>query len=254
MSPSSVTFDCTQCGRCCHGLRLPLAIEEAIDWIDRGGRVELLCDAGPPSQGDDHGPSRASYQAVRSFPGVSGAVTVQVSVTLVASFSGPCPFLLPDMRCGNYTARPRVCRVYPAEANPFVRLDPAAKACPTEAWDSALTVLVRDDRVVDPAIRDAIGGMRRAGAEDAAAKALICQQLGIDVAAFANEGLAVHAPDQPLLRQALERSSLTRATANDPAVWRMSTNRSATAAMLISAGCAVVDADDAYIGFFPGDL
>lgn len=254
MQPQTVTFDCTMCGRCCHGLRLPLSVDEAIDWIDRGGRVELLCDAGPVGHGKDYGPSRTSYQSSHTFAGVTGSLPIQVSVTLVATFSGACPFLLPDMRCGNYVARPQVCRVYPAEANPFVTLDPAAKACPSEAWEPSQPVLLRNYRVVEPAIRTAIAGMRQAGPHDVAAKALLCSLLNIDVVAFANEGLAVHAPDQAELRQALKVCRATTMPSGTPVAWRIATNRSATMEMLESAGCTVIYADKDFISFFPTDL
>lgn len=96
--------------------------------------------------------------------------------------------------------------------------------------------------------------MRQAGLQDVTAKALLCQLLGIDVAAFANEGSATHAPDPALLRPALELASLTPPPLDEPRAWRIVTNRSATAEMLTTAGCAVIEADNSYISFFPGDL
>jgi hypothetical protein len=32
------TFNCTACGQCCHNLKLPLGIAEAVDWLRRGGQ------------------------------------------------------------------------------------------------------------------------------------------------------------------------------------------------------------------------
>ncbi|WP_338000302.1 hypothetical protein [Burkholderia gladioli] len=43
----TVHFSCTMCGRCCHDLRLPLSIDEALAWLARGGEVQLFCDAIP---------------------------------------------------------------------------------------------------------------------------------------------------------------------------------------------------------------
>lgn len=241
------------CGRCCHGLRLRLSIDEAIQWIDKGGVVELLCEAAPVTDDTDVGPSRTSYQAAYAFPARSGVIAFNISVILAATFSGPCPFLRPDMGCGNYAERPRVCRIYPAEVNPFQRINPAAKACPSEAWQETTPVFQREDRIVDPVVTQAIAGMREAGMRDASIKARLCALLGIDVAAFANEGLAVHAPAQDALRIALERAQSVEVPYGGKSAWYIATNRSATWEMLQGAGCAVVPADEAYIGFFPSE-
>ncbi len=251
----NLTFDCTMCGRCCHDLRLPVSVEEAVTWIDRGGHVELLCDARPLGDDGDYGPSRTTYQHARAFAAISGDVPVHVSVTLVATFAGPCPFLLPDMRCGNYEARPRVCRIYPAEVNPFIAVDPCAKACPNEAWAPHQPPLLEAGRVVDPTVRESIDGTRRAGLSDAGAKRRLCRLLGIDIAAFGNEGLAVHVPPLATLRNGLVAALRDEdADADEPILaWRISTNRATTYTMLRDAGCDVIEADARYIAFFPSN-
>jgi hypothetical protein len=42
-----IDFDCTMCGKCCHDLRLPLTVTEAIAWLERGNDVQILCEALP---------------------------------------------------------------------------------------------------------------------------------------------------------------------------------------------------------------
>ncbi len=248
-----LNFACTMCGKCCHGLRLPLSLSEALQWANKGGAVELLADAMPQSDTSDYGPSPASYRQAQAFDGLSGAVAIDVSLTLVATFAGPCPFLRSDMSCGNYEARPRVCRVYPAEANPFRQIQPATKACPDDAWSSTQPILQRSGQVVPAGVRQAIQGMRFAAVTDTIGKARLADRLAIDTAAFANEGLAVHRPAAATLRAALEHVLSTDKPAGDPMPWRIVTNRYSTLVMLQEAGCVGIAASDDYIGFFPAD-
>jgi hypothetical protein len=42
-----IHFDCTQCGRCCHNLKLPLSVDEAKRWAKNGHEVQLLIEATP---------------------------------------------------------------------------------------------------------------------------------------------------------------------------------------------------------------
>src|SRR3546814_8575294 len=51
------------------------------------------------------------------------------------------------MRCGNYAERPRICRIYPLEARPFIDLRPESKLCPPEAWAPQFPVLERDGKI-----------------------------------------------------------------------------------------------------------
>jgi hypothetical protein len=91
---------------------------------------------------------------------MSGTIPIRVSVILAAGFEGACPHLRPDMRCGNYDARPRVCRIYPAEISPNVALAPANKACPPETWSDDQPILMREgapaDRDLASLIRDIV--------------------------------------------------------------------------------------------------
>src|ERR1700693_384857 len=108
-------FGCTKCGKCCHDLKLPLTVSEAIIWLAEGSEVQIICEAVPwPAEpaADDQ---KAAHRRRRSFAASSGAPPTRVFRMLAAHFSGACPNLLADMRCAIYERRPLVCRNYPAE-------------------------------------------------------------------------------------------------------------------------------------------
>ena len=254
------------CGRCCHDLRLPLAVDEAAAWIARGGDVQLFCDAivwpdEPPASD-----ALAQHRRRRSFATHSGTLPVRVSVTLVAAFDGACPHLRADLSCGAYDERPRVCRIYPAEVNPFVTLDPAAKACPPDAWSESKPLLMQAGRLVDAATAALIARSHEADAHDRIAKAYLCALLGYDIAALANEGFAVYAPPRARLAAALHAAQQTREPSDNPEPrspyrWRIVTNRATTLATLRSIGghadlvsrTSPAEGRPAYLGFFDDD-
>jgi Fe-S-cluster containining protein len=157
-----INFSCTQCGKCCRDTKVPLTVSEAIEWLNRGDEVQLLCEASPWPEALDREP-RAAHFKRRSFPVMSGSMPTRVVVMLVANIVGACPNLLPNMRCGIYEDRPLVCRIYPAEINPFVALKAENKACPPEAWANVQPVLQREEVLMDEGIRHDIE-MSRPGA------------------------------------------------------------------------------------------
>ena len=169
----------------------------------RGQEVQLLCEAIPWPSEPSPQDRQAAYKRRRSFEVVSGSMPVRVVVTLAASFRGACPHLGSDMRCGIYEARPRVCRIYPAEMNPFVPLVRSAKACPPEAWDPHRPPLLRGGVIVDTVTRSLIAQSRDASEGDVGTKARLCELLGIRAAALANEGFVVHSPGNEALARAL---------------------------------------------------
>jgi Fe-S-cluster containining protein len=248
-------FDCTMCGKCCHGLRLPLSVAEAGLWLAKGGTVQLMCEAHPWPEEPAADDALGHYRRPRTFPAHSGGLPVRIMVTLFAAFPGACPFLLPDMRCGNYEERPRVCRIYPAEMNPFAVLNPGGKACPPEAWDDANPLLARDGEAVEPETVAIVTAARATSIEDGQVKAALCADLGITIAALGNEGYVAHMPDQVRLRAAL--AGLDQGTAFAPAAWTIASNRAGTIAMLEAADADALLATDGragdqdYIGFFP---
>jgi Fe-S-cluster containining protein len=255
------------CGRCCHDLRLPLSVDEAIAWIARSGDVQLLCDAIVWPQEPPASDALAQHRRRRSFAAQSGALPVRVSITLVAAFEGPCPNLGANMACGVYEDRPRVCRIYPAEVNPFVPFDPARKLCPSEAWSHDQPLFMRSGQLVDHDIAAQIAQSREADQRDRLAKAHLCMLLGYDTAAVANEGYAIYAPRRTQLQAALQAARQATAQIDDPeprspASWRFVTNRAATLDTLHSVGATAHASEGvphspqtpAYLGFFDSDM
>lgn len=238
-------FSCTMCGKCCHDLRLPLDTDEALQWLRGGGKVQVLCEAIPWPQEPDEANGLARYKRDRSVAGVSGELPVRVAITFVAAFEGPCPHLRADMKCGAYETRPRVCRIYPAEVNPFVPLIPEGKACPPEAWSASMPALIAEGALVDAQTVTLVMRSRQAGVEDMGRKALICQHLGIFVGALANEGFAVHSPPADALEDALAAvSGVAIDGAQIQQEWVFLTNRSSSLAALQAAGALAVRPED----------
>jgi len=269
----NIDFECTMCGNCCHDLRLPLTLAEALAWLARGNEVQVLCEALPWPEEPAADNLQAAHKRRRSFAAMSGSLPARIVVILTGTFAGPCPNLQPDMRCGIYEARPLVCRIYPAEINPFIALDPAGKACPPEAWQPGRAPLLRGGQLVDAATADLIQRSRAADSADAPAKQALCALLGIDVAALANEGFVVHSPPRAALLAALQQvnaaASVSDAAAgatgtapeatksDDLPVWRFASNRRATVNTLESVGALGAWVDPAgampfeYLGFYP---
>lgn len=257
----STHFSCTQCGRCCRDLRLPLSLDEAAAWLRGGGEVQLFSEAipWPVEPPDDDLP--AAHKKRRSFAAASGALPVRVVVSLVAAFDGPCPHLLDDLRCGNYAQRPRVCRIYPAEINPFVALEPSGKGCPPEAWSPVHPVLADSRGYLDPELVETIAAFRATDAHEAEARGALCALLGFESAALANEGYAIFVPGSEALSAALD--ALTHADvaalAAQASSWTFVSNRRNTLdtlcsidALQQSAG-ALTDARLHYLGFHAAD-
>lgn len=243
MSAANLHFACTLCARCCRGHRLPLTVDEAIAWLSDDHPVELLIDAAPWTREPTDDDLPAQHRRRRSFAARSGTVPVRVTVILTADLGSACPYLAPDGRCSNHTARPLVCRVYPAEINPFVAIDPAQKLCPDEAWAPSHPLLVRNGAVADATTAADIVRSRDTDAADTGAKARACAALGISVMALGNEGFTVHAPDLGALRGALEAARAAPEELPDTD-WRFATNQRRTLDALREIGASAVDATE----------
>lgn len=205
-----IHFGCTQCGKCCRDTKVPLTVSEAIMWLNRGDEVQLLCEASPWPEALDR-EARAAHFKRRSFAVMSGSMPARVVILLVANIVGACPNLLSDMRCGIYGERPLVCRIYPAEINPFVALERANKACPPEAWSQNLPVLQRGDVLVDEVMRHDIDVSRAADILEAQIKYRLCLALNLANTALVHEAALVFSPSAKTLL-----SALAFATATDP--------------------------------------
>lgn len=261
---TNIDFECTMCGNCCHDLRLPLTATEALAWLARGDDVQILCEAVPWLEEPAADNLQAAHKRRRSFAALSGSLPARIVVILTGAFTGPCPNLQPDMRCGIYEERPLVCRIYPAEINPFIELTPANKGCPPEAWTPGLPPLMRAGKLVDASTVALIEQSRAADTHDVPIKQRLCAALGVDAAALSNEGFAVYSPTREDLVAALERACEEAGGADNGAAadapmpeWRFVSNRQATVDTLVSVGAlgACVSADTAmafeYLGFFP---
>jgi len=213
-----IHFNCTQCGKCCRDAKIPLTVAEAIDWLHRGHDVQVLCEASPWPGALD-GEPRAAHFKRRSFAIMSGSMPTRVVVTLVANVVGACPNLLSNMRCGIYEDRPLVCRIYPAEINPFIALKPGNKACPPEAWAKYQPVLQRGGAVVDDLIWQDIELSRAADALDAELKRRLCLALNVEHTALVHEAVLVYSPSAETLLSALAFANATGSVQEPAAQW-----------------------------------
>jgi Fe-S-cluster containining protein len=256
----TIHFSCTQCGKCCHNLRLPLSLAEASAWLQRGGDIELFCEAIPWPDEPPESDAQAMHKRRLSFPVACGALPIRVVVTVVAAFDGACPNLQSDGRCGAYEQRPRVCRIYPAEVNPFIPLTPVSKACPPEAWAADKPVFFADGRVTDAETIEVIQASRSAAAQDAPLKERLCAYLGVSHAALANEGFVIYAFERDVMLKALERLDGNDMSALPASQWQFVSNRRATVDALSSieahyaVSSSLTQAHERYMEFFPTDL
>lgn len=253
---SDLNFSCTQCGKCCHNLRLPLTCAEAIAWLQRGGAIDVLCEAIPWVTEPDPSDAPAMHKRQRSFPAKSGELPVRVVIVLAATFNGACPHLGSDMRCRIYDNRPHVCRIYPAEVNPFRSVSPSHKQCPPEAWTSP-TPFMRANQVVDAQTQLHISLLRHSDQLDIAVKARVCEELGIQSASLSNEGFMAHRPSREALLVVLQQIPAVVDGRSSQNHWSMVTNQASTFDALRLVGAKSVyastlrDGPSQYLGFHP---
>jgi len=228
-----------------------------MDWLTAGHSVQLICEATPWLEEPPADDRKAAHRRRRSFAAVSGSMPARVVVILAANFAGSCPNLMTDMRCGIYERRPLVCRVYPAEINPFIKLDAARKSCPTEAWSVEHPLLLRDGHVADARVRANIRQSRDTDRRNVAIKRRLCMALNLNSAALADEGFVVHSPDRGVLLTELARAAEDGDTETADADWCFISNRAETVASLAVHGALASLAGTSgkppfeYLGFHP---
>jgi len=229
-------FGCTQCGKCCHSLKLPLTAQEAIGWLKDGNSVQVLCEALPwplePAADD----LQAAHRRRRSFATRSGSLSIRVTAILVANFSGPCPNLQADFRCGIYQRRPLVCRIYPLEINPFIQLKPTHKACPAEAWTADKPLIQQGGQVVDHVAEADIRKSRETDALEVETKRAVCIELGLNSAALVSEGFVVYSPDPAVLLVALTAALHSGDLATSDSGWQLVSSSAKTVEALCESG------------------
>jgi len=243
-----IDFKCTMCGKCCHDLRLPLTASEAVAWLEAGNDVEILCEALPWPEEPPADNLQAAQKRRRSFAAMSGSLPARVVVIFAGTHAGPCPNLRPDMRCGIYEKRPLVCRIYPAEINPFIALVPEHKMCPPESWTPGSSPLLRAGQLVDSDMLALIQQSRDADANDVPIKQQVCALLGIGHAGVSNEGFVAHSPDRVELLAALRQASSGPTVPALQPTWRFVSQRRNTVDVLESVGAlgTLVDANSTF--------
>ena len=244
-----IRFQCTQCGRCCRDTKIPLTVAEAIDWLERGHDVQLLCEASPWPAALD-GEPRALHFKRRSFAATSGSMPTRVVVMLVANIVGACPNLLADERCGIYADRPMVCRIYPAELNPFVAFKRENKACPPEAWIQDPPLLQRGGALMDDVMRIDIEMSRAADVLDAEVKRRLCLALNVSDTALVHEAVLVYSPAAETLSSALAFAIASDSRQESAVQWRFVSDRLETIAHLAESGAIARSLRGAEAGSF----
>lgn len=202
MENNPVRFACNGCGICCKNRLIPLTLNEARQWLQRGGDVAVILEAFDESVWPSQ-PQHYAHSAQRAVEVVSADAPIRVVAVMAGNALGQCPSLREDNLCGIYEERPLVCRIYPMEINPFIELQPKEKICPPEVWEEGEVLFT--DRIVDPVLQDQVLRSRQADRDDAQAKVAICAAMGFDVAAWKGNALAVYLPDKTLLQQAIDR-------------------------------------------------
>jgi Fe-S-cluster containining protein len=179
---------------------------------------------------------RAAHFKRRSFAVMSGSMPTRVVVMLVANVVGACPNLLANNRCGIYENRPLVCRIYPAEINPFIALKPGNKACPPEAWTKHQPVLQREEALVDDLIRQDIEMSRAADALDTELKRRLCLALNVEHTALVHEAVLVYSPSTETLLSALAFAIAADSVQEPADQWRFVSNQPESVSNLTKGG------------------
>ncbi len=240
-----IHFACVKCGKCCRDTKIPLTVPEAVQWLDRGHQVQLACEASPWPEELAAGDPKAAYFKRRSFAVTSGTMPTRVAVMLVANVAGACPNLLDDMRCGIYADRPLVCRVYPAEINPLVELDPGRKACPPEAWTPVQPLLQRRGAVVRDELRHDIQAWRDTEMLEVELKRRLCVALNAVDVALVHEAVLVYPFPASTLASALGFAMASDRAADRDLEWRFVSDRSEAIEDLAAQGAIALHRHDA---------
>jgi Fe-S-cluster containining protein len=167
---------------------------------------------------------------------MSGSMPARVAAMLVADVTGPCPNLLADFRCGIYEARPLVCRIYPAEVNPLIELNPETKLCPPEAWAADRPILQSGEGALSSVTQQDIRRLRAADPLDTDVKIRLCAALEVADAGLVHESVLVYSPPREALRSALADAIAAVGTPDFPTAWRFVSDRAETITDLAASG------------------
>ena len=230
-------FSCVGCGKCCTDHHVPLTLAEARMWAADGGQVIVLVEAflanglGLPAQQREHAERRSA--AVRS-----GTTEAHVAITFAAYNVGRCRNLDEDNLCRIYERRPLVCRIYPAEINPHIPLNPAAKDCPPESWQQGPLLIVGGE-LVDQEVLELIQRSRQADRDDIRIKDAICAALGIRTTALKGDGFTAYLPQMDAFAAVIDQVS-AQPLSETPGEWLFHLSGDDVAGQLLAAGAQVV--------------
>ncbi|SDS34328.1 Putative zinc-or iron-chelating domain-containing protein [Pseudomonas sp. Z003-0.4C(8344-21)] len=233
----NTTFSCVGCGKCCTDHHVPLTLAEARMWATDGGQVIVLVEAflgnglGLPAQQREH----AERRSVRVR---SGSTDAHVAITFAAYNVGPCRNLDEDKLCRIYERRPLVCRIYPAEINPHIPLNPAAKDCPPESWEQG-PLLIAGGELVDQELIELIQRSRQADRDNIQTKDAICALLGIRTTALKGDGFTAYLPNMSAFAAVMDQVSEQLST-NAPSEWLFHLSGEDVAGQVVAAGAQVV--------------
>ncbi len=204
MATDKVHFACNGCGACCKQRLIPLTLEEARQWLERGGHVAVMLEA---FAAEEHpvNPAQYAHNVVRGAQIDCGSSTVYVIAIFAGNALTQCPNLKPDNLCGIYEQRPLVCRIYPAEISPFIKMNPADKICPPEVW--GIGELIHSDGGPTGVLPRLIEQSRTADRHDADVKIAICEFMGMITAAWKDNALAIYLPDREQLLTAMREAA-----------------------------------------------
>ncbi|WP_122279702.1 YkgJ family cysteine cluster protein [Pseudomonas syringae group genomosp. 3] len=201
MDNPAIRFACNGCGVCCKGRLIPLTLREARQWLHRGHDVAVVLEAFDQTTWPPGSPQYA-HSFLRGAEVSSGSTYVTVVAVFTGNAISQSPNLGDDDRCGIYHERPLVCRIYPVEINPFIPMEPESKACPPQVWEAGEVIFT--DRIIDPVLERQVQESRSADRADALAKVAVCESLGLKVAAWKGNALAVYQPDRIKLIEAID--------------------------------------------------
>jgi len=206
-------------------------------WAADGGQVIVLVEAflgnglGLPAQQREH----AERRSVRVR---SGSTDAHVAITFAAYNVGPCRNLDEDKLCRIYERRPLVCRIYPAEINPHIPLNPAAKDCPPESWEQG-PLLIAGGELVDQELIELIQRSRQADRDDIQTKDAICALLGIRTTALKGDGFTAYLPNMSAFAAVMDQVS-EQLSMNAPSEWLFHLSGEDVAGQVVAAGAQVV--------------
>lgn len=214
-----------------------LTLAEARMWAADGGQVIVLVEAflgnglGLPAQQREHAERRSLV--VRS-----GTTEAHVAITFAAYNVGRCRNLDEENLCRIYERRPLVCRIYPAEINPHIPLNPAAKDCPPESWQQGPLLIVGGE-LVDQELLELIQRSRQADRDDIRIKDAICAALGIRTTALKGDGFTAYLPQMDAFAAVIDQVSAQplRGTSSE---WLFHLSGDDVAGQLLAAGAQVV--------------